>query len=210
MSLYQKCDGNLPTCNQCIRFRRAQECEFSETAEPSTTRLLEQHIARLQSRIQELELEQDEPGRIKLHDPYAAPNAATNTPPRNPTPGKNWWDLPEPPSRVAQTLYVLDFSILFLFLPHGQRCYHRGSVALLNHANPIFSQDPIFSPPWRKARIFPGSRPLHDIFFAGVAAHSPSSRSTQCDISLGSSSLARRSTRVLGGRLYHPGDAERS
>ena len=68
---------------------------------PSTARVLEQHIAKLQSRIQELE--QDDPTAVRLHDPHAAYKQqaeATGTTP----PGQNWWDMPEPPPQIARDL----------------------------------------------------------------------------------------------------------
>lgn len=67
-------------------------------AVPSTARVLEQHITRLQSRIQELE--QDDPSLVKLHNPY-------NQAPSGPT--QEWWEMPEPPPRVAQLLWAPEF-----------------------------------------------------------------------------------------------------
>lgn len=95
----QKCDGNKPKCNQCLRFNRVEECEFSEVSVPSTARVLEQHIARLQSRIQELE--QDDPDAIRLHDPHAAYRQTETATSRS---GQEWWDMPEPPPQVARDL----------------------------------------------------------------------------------------------------------
>lgn len=107
----QKCDGNQPTCNQCVRFDRAAECQFVEGPSPSTARVLEQHISRLQSRIHELE--QDDPNLVRLRDPYenfaAASSSGRNsvaTPvavaPRAAQP--NWWETPDPPIQMQQTL----------------------------------------------------------------------------------------------------------
>ncbi|KAI0078725.1 hypothetical protein K474DRAFT_1660123 [Panus rudis PR-1116 ss-1] len=102
-----KCDGNKPICNQCLRFNRPHECEFSENTTPSTARVLEQHIARLQSRIQELE--QNDPNAVKLYDPYARSQQSAP-----PTQHMQWWESPEPPQRVAQTL-------VSYFLAHGTK-----------------------------------------------------------------------------------------
>ncbi|GJE93210.1 Zn(II)-C6 fungal-type domain-containing protein [Phanerochaete sordida] len=112
-----KCDGNQPTCNQCLRFNRSAECQFSEGPSPSTTRVLEQHIARLQSRIHELE--QDDPSLVRLHDPYqnftaaaAAGSSGANST-RGASPAAqggsrgtqaNWWETPDPPPQVQQAL----------------------------------------------------------------------------------------------------------
>ncbi|PSR71038.1 hypothetical protein PHLCEN_2v13086 [Hermanssonia centrifuga] len=104
----KKCDGNQPKCNQCIRFNRSNECEFIDGPAPSTTRVLEQHIARLESRIQELE--QDDPTLVRLHNPYNA-GAATGSSSGSSRSSAiqsntqhNWWETPDPPVRVAQVL----------------------------------------------------------------------------------------------------------
>lgn len=105
----QKCDGNQPTCSQCIRFNREAECQFSEGPSPSTTRVLEQHITRLQSRIQELE--QDDPNLVRLHDPYQNyPGAGGSLSAAQSVQGTeqtlNWWESPDPPGQVQQKLWV--------------------------------------------------------------------------------------------------------
>ena len=89
----QKCDGNKPKCNQCLRFNRPEDCEYNEVVVPSTARVLEERAARLESRIQELQ--QDDPTLVRLHNPYnQAPSG----------PNQEWWEVPDPPPRVAQFL----------------------------------------------------------------------------------------------------------
>ena len=68
---------------------------------PSTARVLEQHISRLQARIQELE--QDDPTLVRLHDPHAAYKSQSSA---VPAPPQQWWEVPEPPRDVALKLYV--------------------------------------------------------------------------------------------------------
>ncbi|KAI0091628.1 hypothetical protein BDY19DRAFT_904256 [Irpex rosettiformis] len=100
-----KCDGNQPICNQCSRFNRAAECEFKEGPAPSTTRVLEQHIARLESRISELET--DDPNAIHLHNPYSQSRAVASSAHASPAvqPAQlNWWDMPDPPTNIQQIL----------------------------------------------------------------------------------------------------------
>ncbi|KAI0343315.1 hypothetical protein BDW22DRAFT_1267164 [Trametopsis cervina] len=100
-----KCDGNQPTCNQCLRFNRAAECEYNEGSSPSTARVLEQHISQLESRI--AELEQDDPSLVRLHDPYANAQSlpvATAAAASQQLSQANWWDMPEPPTRMQQIL----------------------------------------------------------------------------------------------------------
>lgn len=49
----QKCDGARPVCGQCVRIPRGEVCEYTDS--PSRTRLLQDTLVRLQSRVQELE-----------------------------------------------------------------------------------------------------------------------------------------------------------
>ncbi|THH33365.1 hypothetical protein EUX98_g839 [Antrodiella citrinella] len=109
-----KCDGNKPMCNQCVRFNRTEECEYSEVSTPSTARVLEQHIARLQSRIHELE--QDDPSAVRLHDPHAAYKQSEASTSR-PQAGQEWWDMPEPPPQITRNIVnrFLPFATTFGF-----------------------------------------------------------------------------------------------
>ncbi|KAF8882004.1 hypothetical protein BD779DRAFT_1544381 [Infundibulicybe gibba] len=64
-----KCDGTKPKCGQCRRSGGSfDDCEYA-TNGPSRTQILEENIARLQSRIRELE--KDTPkAPVYLHHPY--------------------------------------------------------------------------------------------------------------------------------------------
>ncbi|KAI0833592.1 hypothetical protein BC628DRAFT_1414358 [Trametes gibbosa] len=50
-----RCDGIRPICGQCIRTNREIDCEYTDGPGPSPTQVLEEQIARLESRIRELE-----------------------------------------------------------------------------------------------------------------------------------------------------------
>ncbi|KAH9847663.1 hypothetical protein C2E23DRAFT_490406 [Lenzites betulinus] len=50
-----RCDGVRPVCGQCIRTSREIDCEYTDGPGPSPTQQLEEQIARLESRIRELE-----------------------------------------------------------------------------------------------------------------------------------------------------------
>ncbi|KAL1949573.1 hypothetical protein VTO73DRAFT_8454 [Trametes versicolor] len=50
-----RCDGIRPVCGQCIRTNREIDCEYTDGPGPSPTQVLEEQIARLESRIRELE-----------------------------------------------------------------------------------------------------------------------------------------------------------
>ncbi|KAI1796900.1 hypothetical protein LXA43DRAFT_985034 [Ganoderma leucocontextum] len=50
-----RCDGTRPICGQCTRANREADCEYTDGPGPSPTQMLEDQIARLESRIRELE-----------------------------------------------------------------------------------------------------------------------------------------------------------
>ncbi|KAH9829682.1 uncharacterized protein C8Q71DRAFT_863060 [Rhodofomes roseus] len=50
-----KCDGGRPVCGPCIRSHRETECEYLDGPRPSRKQVLEDQIARLQERVQQLE-----------------------------------------------------------------------------------------------------------------------------------------------------------
>src|SRR5262249_54187141 len=53
--LLQKCCGTRPICRQCVKMNRGHECEYDDKIEKSRTQKLEEKLARLESRIRELE-----------------------------------------------------------------------------------------------------------------------------------------------------------
>lgn len=117
----KRCDGARPFCTQCVRGNRAEDCEYTDTQGRTRTQILEENVALLQARIDELE----SPGRnlhsIVLHDPYQRYQSAGATsqltleqqavvpPPLQPgsVPAvQSWWEVEEPPSHVRDTLYA--------------------------------------------------------------------------------------------------------
>ncbi|KAL4067480.1 hypothetical protein V8B97DRAFT_1873619 [Scleroderma yunnanense] len=65
-----RCDGARPTCTQCIRGDRAIDCEYTDGNRRPRTIALEEDIARLQARVQELENPDSTTPSLTLHDPY--------------------------------------------------------------------------------------------------------------------------------------------
>ncbi|KAG2104371.1 uncharacterized protein F5147DRAFT_704179 [Suillus discolor] len=66
-----RCDGARPTCGQCVRGNRPADCEYTDGQGRSRTHMLEQEIARLQTRIQELEHPEHTTPAVALHNPYS-------------------------------------------------------------------------------------------------------------------------------------------
>ncbi|KAH8101647.1 hypothetical protein DFH11DRAFT_1790190 [Phellopilus nigrolimitatus] len=126
-----KCDGGRPVCTQCVFDDCASDCEYTDKQGRTRTQILEENIALLQARVQELENpEHAQP--VLLRDPYEAFRASNpisgvisdtsvnqagipvlGSTTSIPTPAAiPWWELEEPPAQIRDTL-VTDF------LPHA-------------------------------------------------------------------------------------------
>ncbi|KAG2340510.1 hypothetical protein BDR05DRAFT_966774 [Suillus weaverae] len=74
-----RCNGARPTCGQCIRGNRPDDCEYTDGQGRSRTHMLEQDIARLQARVQELEHPEHTTPAVALHHPYSSPDIPQGT-----------------------------------------------------------------------------------------------------------------------------------
>lgn len=67
----QRCDGAKPACQQCVRAKKADGCEYDDGKGKTRTQLMREHIARLELRVKELEgLEHSSPA-VTLFDPHS-------------------------------------------------------------------------------------------------------------------------------------------
>ncbi|KAI0343871.1 hypothetical protein BDW22DRAFT_1218263 [Trametopsis cervina] len=65
-----RCDGAKPSCGQCARTGRAEDCEYTADMQGLTrTQMLEENIALLEARIRELEDPDAEGSSVRLHNP---------------------------------------------------------------------------------------------------------------------------------------------
>ena len=64
-SFIQRCDGIKPACQQCVRAKKADCCEYDDGKGKTRTQLLRENIARLEARIRELE----DPDSVSAHPP---------------------------------------------------------------------------------------------------------------------------------------------
>ncbi|KAF9232523.1 hypothetical protein BU15DRAFT_81150 [Melanogaster broomeanus] len=65
-----KCDGARPICTQCFRGDRAVDCEYTDGNRRPRTLVLEEEIARLSARVQELQNPQNVAPSVELYPPY--------------------------------------------------------------------------------------------------------------------------------------------
>ena len=71
-TLLQKCDGAKPACQQCVKAKKAEGCEYDDGKGKTRTQLMREHIARLELRIKELETSDKASPPVTLFDPHAA------------------------------------------------------------------------------------------------------------------------------------------
>ncbi|KAF9218566.1 hypothetical protein BS17DRAFT_525067 [Gyrodon lividus] len=119
-----KCDGARPTCTQCIRGDRADDCEYTDGNRRPRMLALEEEIARLKARVQELENPQNTTPSIELHTPYTSLATPSPSLPQAPYPASmvlpsatsnpatsstdSSWGFDGPPQQnVQQSLTVL-------------------------------------------------------------------------------------------------------
>ncbi|KAL5498483.1 hypothetical protein ACEPAH_1836 [Sanghuangporus vaninii] len=115
-----KCDGVRPFCTPCINANRADDCEYTDNQSITRTQLLEENVARLESRLQELEGRPGSRQSLTLYDPYAASRLSTgrrteghSQSPSVPPTQEGWWEDPEPPGQVSEML-------ISIFLPNSR------------------------------------------------------------------------------------------
>lgn len=66
-------------CGPCVRSSRIEDCEYTDAQGRSRTQLLEENIARLESRIRELENPEENISTVTLHDPYQSPQGSPSS-----------------------------------------------------------------------------------------------------------------------------------
>ncbi|KAI9066252.1 hypothetical protein FKP32DRAFT_1610151 [Trametes sanguinea] len=119
-----RCDGARPICGQCIRTNREIDCEYTDGPGPSPTQILEEQIARLESRIRELEHPELVPPSVTLNPATAA---ALRT---------------QSPSAITGSIGSAGRSLLGRVVTPDAL-----SAAMPSAAVPVLSQDPLVEPP---------------------------------------------------------------
>ena len=71
----QRCDGAKPSCQQCVRAKKQDLCEYDDGKGKTRTQLLRETVARLESRIKELESHEHTSSSVPLFDPHAIPGS---------------------------------------------------------------------------------------------------------------------------------------
>ncbi|KAG6920237.1 hypothetical protein DXG01_005006 [Tephrocybe rancida] len=65
-----RCDGSKPSCQQCVRAKKGEVCEYDDGKGKTRTQLLREHILRLEQRIRELEDPEYISPAVVLYDPH--------------------------------------------------------------------------------------------------------------------------------------------
>ncbi|KAI9453778.1 hypothetical protein BJY52DRAFT_1123297 [Lactarius psammicola] len=70
-----RCDGAKPSCQQCVRAKKQDLCEYDDGKGKTRTQLLRETVARLEARIRELESPEHTSSSVPLFDPHAIPGS---------------------------------------------------------------------------------------------------------------------------------------
>ncbi|KAI0359774.1 hypothetical protein OH77DRAFT_1493304 [Trametes cingulata] len=122
-----RCDGARPVCGQCIRTNREVDCEYTDGPGPSPTQVLEEQIARLESRIRELE------------HPELVPPSVTLNPA---TAGALWTQSPAGTFAPLRSIGSASRSLLSRVITPDVM-----SAAIPAGPVPVLSEDPAVEPP---------------------------------------------------------------
>ena len=81
----QKCDGTKPACQQCVRAKKSDCCEYDDGKGKTRTQLLKETIAKLEQRVRQLEGPSASsssiasgPASVVLFDPHDGPYAGSS------------------------------------------------------------------------------------------------------------------------------------
>ncbi|KAJ7509555.1 Zn(2)-Cys(6) binuclear cluster domain-containing protein [Mycena galericulata] len=108
-----RCDGARPVCGRCEHSNRPDDCEYLAEYSRSKVQLLQESIARVESRIYELEHPHEALPSITLHQPYSfSTNVARHPSLAHSIEPNILGNAGEPPANIVQKL--LDF-----FLPYA-------------------------------------------------------------------------------------------
>ncbi|KAI0267056.1 fungal-specific transcription factor domain-containing protein [Gloeopeniophorella convolvens] len=66
-----RCDGSKPSCQQCVRAKKHDLCEYDDGKGKTRTQILRETIARLEARVKELEDPERASTSVPLFDPHA-------------------------------------------------------------------------------------------------------------------------------------------
>ncbi|KAJ7019866.1 hypothetical protein C8F04DRAFT_1014874, partial [Mycena alexandri] len=65
-----RCDGVHPTCGQCARAGRSEDCEYTNGQRRARVEILQESIRQVESRIYDLEHPHQQQPVVRLHQPY--------------------------------------------------------------------------------------------------------------------------------------------
>ncbi|PFH46607.1 hypothetical protein AMATHDRAFT_69484 [Amanita thiersii Skay4041] len=144
-----RCDGIKPACQQCIKSKKSDACEYDDGKGKTRTQLLREHIVRLERRIRELEDPDYVSSIVTLSDPHARSCSSPSSfeshesacqPSRSPLPSDSlftppWHELNTTPSPSSspfvqfsgqlvgvQAPVELDHILLDIFVQHQHQC----------------------------------------------------------------------------------------
>ncbi|EJD02547.1 uncharacterized protein FOMMEDRAFT_168970 [Fomitiporia mediterranea MF3/22] len=148
-----RCDGARPVCTQCATNGRELDCEYTDGFGPTRTEILQEYLARLQSRVQVLETS---------HAQRAFPRTGQQSYPQlTVQPSSHWWTSEFPPVQVARQLFEI-------FLRHEHQVGWALNNSRVSTAMSYGPSSPLFPHPALVTAMF-----LWGVHFTQSASTSP-------------------------------------
>ncbi|KAJ7643890.1 Zn(2)-Cys(6) binuclear cluster domain-containing protein [Roridomyces roridus] len=122
-----KCDGERPKCGQCSRSSGFQDCEYADDG-PTRTQVLEEQIAILEARIEEMEKPKALRSTFTLQNPYMGERRSTSLPalsrggsPNPPMLHSDFTSTPSSPALYEGVPLIELETLIHNFLHHGSQ-----------------------------------------------------------------------------------------
>lgn len=94
---FQRCDGAKPACQQCLRAKKPEACQYDDGKGKTRTQLLRENIERLEQRIRELEDPEYTSPSVTLHDPHFHRRSESSSSSLVGSPGSTGFSAPHSP-----------------------------------------------------------------------------------------------------------------
>ncbi|KAG8214184.1 hypothetical protein J3R82DRAFT_10973 [Butyriboletus roseoflavus] len=98
-----RCDGAKPACQQCVRAKKIDGCQYDDGKGKTRTQLLRENIERLERRIRELEDPEYTSPSVTLHDPHFHRRSESSSSSLTGSPGSTGLSAPHSPLPPSAT-----------------------------------------------------------------------------------------------------------
>jgi len=104
----QRCDGVKPTCQQCVRAKKPELCQYDDGKTKTKTQMLRENIERLEQRIRELEDPEYAPPAVALQYPQFHRRSESSSSSSTGSPDSSGFSAPHSPFSPSGMLFPLE------------------------------------------------------------------------------------------------------